>query len=79
MASYDFDQGLSDLLYPQQFEKIGTGVPVPTQKKYFFQRAWNTVGSYYETWVSEGAPDPTPPSGDPVTNLTTSAFWKMVV
>lgn len=78
MAAYDFEQPTSTIV-PQQFDKVGTGVATPTLTKFFFQRAWNTVGLYYETWVSQGIPEPNPPSGDAITNLTTAAFWKMVV
>lgn len=78
MAVYEFEQPLS-FVVPQQFNKTGTGIATPTLKKFYFQRAWNTIEQNYETWVSQGAPDPNPPSGDPITGLTTSAFWKMVV
>lgn len=78
MASYDFDRPTEYSLI-QPFEKVGSGIATPTMRKYFFQRAWNTAGGYYETWISEGAPADTPPSGDAVTNLTRSAFWRQVV
>jgi hypothetical protein len=78
MASYDFNR---PNFFPsiQPFTKTGTAEVTPTLKKFFLQRAWNTVGQYFETWISEGAPQATPPSGDVVTGLTTSAFWKEVV
>jgi len=78
MAAYDFERPTS-FIVPQQFDKIGTGVATPTLKKFYFQRAWNTVEGNYETWVSVGAPEPIPPSGDPITGLTTASFWKMVI
>jgi len=78
MASYNFTRPTS---FPaiSPFDKVGTGDPVPTLKKFFLQRAWNTVWLAYETWTSEDAPDPNPPSGDPITGLTTAAYWKAVV
>lgn len=78
MASYDFIRPTS---FPSvsPFDKAGTGSPSPTLKKFYFQRAFNTDEGMYETWVSEGAANPTPPSGGSITGLTTAAFWKMVV
>ncbi len=78
MAAYDFERETS-FLVPQPFEKIGTGAATPTRRKFFFQRAYNTVWATYETWITEGAPSATPPSGDAITGLTTSGFWKQVV
>jgi len=65
----------------EYFDKMGDGVPVPYQRRFYFQRAWNTVTLSYETWISEGSPSPTPPSGDPIQagSLTTAMFWKRVV
>lgn len=79
MAAYDFEQPQYDFLIPQQFDKVGSGVPTPVLKKFYFHRAWNTVELNYETWVSQGIPQPNPPSGDPITGLTTAAFWRMVI
>jgi hypothetical protein len=78
VASYDFKKPNT---FPamQPFEKVGTGAATPTLKKFFFQRAYNTVWAAYETWISEGAPQPTPPSGDAITGLTTAGFWKQVI
>jgi len=78
MASYDFNRPTS-FAEVQPFEKVGTGVATPTLKKFFFQRAWNTVWGAYETWITEAVPDPNPPSGDAITGLTTAGFWKEVV
>lgn len=78
MAGYDFNRPTS-FAEVQPFDKVGTGIPEPVLKKFFFQRAWNTSGLYFETWVSIGFPNPIPPSGDPIIGLTTSAFWKEVV
>lgn len=78
MASYNFKRPMQ---FPQiqPFEKVGSGVVTPTLKKFFFQRAYNTVWSAYETWITEGFPEPNPPSGDSITGLTTSGFWKQTV
>lgn len=78
MAAYDFEKETS-FITPQQFDKVGTGVPVPVQRKFFCQRAYNTSWGTYETWISEGSPNPNPPSGDAITGLTTVGFWKQVV
>lgn len=78
MASFDFNK---PIFFPpvQPFEKVGTGVATPTLKKFFFQRAYNTVWAAYETWITEGVADSNPPSGDAITGLTTAGFWKEVV
>ena len=78
MASYDFKR---PTFFPatQPFEKIGSGEATPTLKKFFFQRAYNTVWAAFETWVTEGVANPNPPSGDAITGLTTAGFWKEVV
>jgi hypothetical protein len=78
MASYNFVRPVS-IPKRQVFDKVGTGIPTPVLRKFFCQRAWNVAWAMYETWVSEGEPDPSPPSGNVVTGLTTAAFWKMVV
>ena len=77
MASYNFVRPPADLAF--QFDKIPYSEPVPVLRKFFYYRAWNTVQSLWETWVSIDAPDPYPPSGDAFTGLTRALFWKKVV
>lgn len=48
-----------------------------TVVKRYLMRAWNLNLADWETWTSDGTPDPNPPSGDPVTNVTVSGVWEL--
>jgi len=50
--------------------------PVPLGPEYRYRmRAWNLNTSAYEFWTSEGAPDPNPPSGDPVQGVCVLSYY----
>lgn len=78
MATYNFTKPpVNQPIF--EFDKIPYEEPVPTLKKFYYYRAWNTVQGMWETWTSIDAPDPNPPSGDAATGLTKALFWKKVV
>jgi hypothetical protein len=78
MASYNFTRPLVNKPI-FEFDKLPYTEPTPALRKFYFHRAWNTVELLYETWTTEDNPDPSPPSGDPITGITIAAFWKKVV
>lgn len=76
MATYSIALPGSPTLQPLQ--KVGEGVAESTLKQFFVQRAWNLNTLAWETWTTEDEPDPNPPSGDPISGLTTAGIWKQV-
>lgn len=54
--------GIFDGLLDNAYATFGVA-PAPT---FFKMRAWNVGGSFYEYWVSEGAPSAANPSGQPI-------------
>lgn len=51
--------------------------PVPVGAQYHYRmRAWNLNTVAYEIWTSTVSPDPNPPSGDPVANVTIIGIWE---
>lgn len=51
--------------------------PVPLGPQIHYRmRAWNPVLVDWEIWDSVGAPNTSPPSGDPVTNVTLIRIWE---
>jgi len=47
----------------------------PVQHHYYRMRAWNLTLVGWEIWTSVDVPDPNPPSGNPVTNVTLIGIW----
>lgn len=43
--------------------------------QYFMMRGYYVSGATYETWISTGTPNTTPPSGHTLTNITITATW----
>ncbi|RLC76833.1 MAG: hypothetical protein DRJ03_27880 [Chloroflexi bacterium] len=76
MAAYDITLPGSPTLQP--LRKVAEGEADVTLKQFFVQRAWNLNTQAWETWTTEDEPDPNPPSGDPITGLTTAGIWKQV-
>jgi hypothetical protein len=58
------------------YEGTGGGGPSPPPIQYYRMRAWNLTTVDWEVWTSTGAPDVTPPSGDPVTGITVVGVWE---
>ena len=76
MAAYDITLPESPTLQP--LRKVGGGAPEVSLRLFFVQRAWNLNTLAWETWTTENEPDPNPPSGDPISGLTTAGIWKQV-